>query len=112
MMSKKRWLLASLLSFVAMVLTFSLTVAQEGKKAADAEVKKDAPVEEKKADEAPKLPSYFTATSADAKKPDWPDPTGGKAGDTAAPASDAKGDIPSKLSSEDLYNRITHNLYS
>ena len=48
---------------------------------------------------APKLPSYFTATSDDPKKPPpWPDQTGGASGVWATPAGDAKGDIPDKLS--------------
>jgi ammonium transporter, Amt family len=62
---------------------------------------------------APKLPSYFTATSDDPKKPPpWPDQTGGASGVWATPAGDAKGDIPDKLSMQDLYDRMAHNLYS
>src|SRR4249919_2180341 len=62
---------------------------------------------------APKLPGYFTATSDDAKKPPpWPDPTGGATGVWATPAGDAKGDIPDKLSIQDVYDRMAHNLYS
>jgi Amt family ammonium transporter len=60
----------------------------------------------------PQLPSYFTATNADAQKPTWPDPTGGASGVWATPAGDAKGDVPSSLSPTDLYDRITHNLFS
>ncbi len=40
------------------------------------------------------------------------DPAGGKAAVWATPAGDGKGDIPSALSSTDLYDRIVHNLYS
>ena len=48
---------------------------------------------------APKLPTYFTATSDDPKKPPaWPDPTGGASGVWATPAGDGKGDVPEKLS--------------
>jgi len=62
---------------------------------------------------APKLPSYFTATSDDPKKPPaWPDPTGAASGVWATPASDAKGDVPEKLSIQDVYDRMVHNLYS
>src|SRR5690348_5699233 len=40
---------------------------------------------------APKLTTYFTATSDDPKKPSaWPDQTGGAAGTWATPAADAK----------------------
>ena len=60
----------------------------------------------------PQLPAYFSATNADAQKPTWPDPTGGAAGVWAAPAGDAKGDVPSSLSTADLYDRIAHNLFS
>jgi Amt family ammonium transporter len=59
----------------------------------------------------PQLPSYMTATN-DPAKPAWPDPTGGAAGVWAAPAGDGKGDVPSSLTIPDLYDRITHNLYS
>ena len=62
---------------------------------------------------APKLPTYFTATSEDPKKPPaWPDPTGGNTGVWATPAGDGKGDIPEKLSLQDLYDRMAHNLIS
>ena len=60
---------------------------------------------------APQLPAYFTATN-DQQKPSWPDATGGAAGVWAAPAGDAKGDVPSSLSRGDLYDRISHNLFS
>src|SRR5882724_11851586 len=63
-------------------------------------------------EEAPQLPAYFTATNADADKPSWPDPTGAASGVWAAPAGDAKGDVPSALTPADLYDRIAHNLYS
>jgi Amt family ammonium transporter len=62
---------------------------------------------------APKLPTYFTATSDDPKKPPaWPDPTGAASGVWATPAGDAKGDIPDKLTVQDVYDRMAHNLYS
>src|SRR5581483_1851865 len=60
----------------------------------------------------PELPSYFTATNADPAKPTWPDPTGAASGVWAAPAGDGKGDVPSALSTADVYDRVTHNLYS
>jgi Amt family ammonium transporter len=63
--------------------------------------------------QAPKLPPYFTATSEDPKKlPPWPDPTGSASGVWATPAGDGKGDIPEKLSLQDVYDRMVHNLYS
>jgi ammonium transporter, Amt family len=63
-------------------------------------------------DQPPQLPAYFTATNTDAQKPAWPDPTGAASGVWATPAGDAKGDVPSSLSTPDLYDRIVHNLYS
>jgi Amt family ammonium transporter len=41
-----------------------------------------------------------------------PDPTGAKAGYWTAPAMDQTGDDPSKLTTNDLYDRIAHNLFS
>jgi Amt family ammonium transporter len=64
------------------------------------------------ADEAPTLPGYFTATSADPEKPSWPDPTGAASGVWATPAGDGKGDVPSSLAIGDVYDRVAHNLYS
>ena len=61
---------------------------------------------------APELPPYFSGANADKNKPSWPDPTGSAAGAGATPANDAKGDIPSKLTTSDLYDRIAHNLFS
>jgi Amt family ammonium transporter len=63
-------------------------------------------------DEAPTLPSYMTATSADPEKPAWPDQTGAAAGVWATPAGDGKGDVPANLTTADLYDRIVHNMYS
>jgi Amt family ammonium transporter len=65
-----------------------------------------------RAEDTPQLPAYFTSTNADAAKPTWPDPTGASSGVWAAPAGDGKGDVPSALSTTDLYDRIAHNLYS
>ncbi len=89
------------LVFMGMIFFASaLTLRAEDAKPADAA----APA----AAAAPVTPDYFAG--ADAKK--WPDPTGGNAGICAAPASDGKGDIPSKLSLTDLYDRVAHNLFS
>jgi Amt family ammonium transporter len=63
-------------------------------------------------EDAPQLPAYFTATSADAEKPTWPDPTGAASGVWATPAGDAKGDVPGSLGVTDVYDRMVHNLYS
>jgi ammonium transporter, Amt family len=61
---------------------------------------------------APEIPAYFAGTNADPAKPSWPDPTGAAAGVWITPAGDAKGDVPAKLGTADLYDRIAHNLYS
>ncbi len=60
----------------------------------------------------PVLPPYFTGANAEGKPPTWPDPTGAAAGVWATPAGDGKGDVPSALSTGDLYDRIAHNLFS
>ena len=60
---------------------------------------------------APKLPTYFTATSPDPKTTLWPDPTGGNSGVWATPSGDGKGDVPEKLTIQDVYDRVIHNLY-
>ncbi len=65
-----------------------------------------------RAEDAPPLPAYFAGANADPAKPAWPDPTGAAAGVWATPAGDAKGDAPAALAVPDLYDRITHNLYS
>lgn len=72
--------------------------------------------EEKKPD-APAAPASATDGAAqEAKNPSYatgkPDPTGGSAGVTAAPAGDGKGDIAGKLTTTDLADRIVHNLFS
>ncbi len=63
---------------------------------------------------APVLPSYFTATSPDSTNPSWPDPTGAKAGIWTTPSGDTAGggDTPGTLGLTDVYDRVTHNLYS
>ncbi|HEY3150130.1 MAG TPA: ammonium transporter, partial [Candidatus Binatia bacterium] len=99
-----------------MVLSTGLSFAAEEAKApepAKAEAPAAAPAAPAAAAPAPKLPTYFTATSDDPKKPPaWPDPTGAASGVWATPASDAKGDVPEKLSIQDVYDRMVHNLYS
>jgi ammonium transporter, Amt family len=111
----------SLAAGLWMVLFIGLSFAEEAKAPAAAEPPKaEAPAAVPAAPAAaaapaapaPKLPPYFTATSPDPKNQLWPDPTGGNAGVWATPAGDAKGDLPEKLSSQDLYDRITHNLFS
>ncbi|MFM7734548.1 MAG: ammonium transporter, partial [Alphaproteobacteria bacterium] len=70
-----------------------------------------APVQVSRADDAPQLPAYFTATN-DPAKPAWPDPTGAAAGTWATPAGDGKGDVPGGMTVADVYDRVAHNLYS
>ena len=69
------------------------------------------PVQVSRADDAPQLPAYFTATN-DPAKPAWPDPTGAAAGTWATPAGDGKGDVPGGMTVQDVYDRMAHNLYS
>jgi ammonium transporter, Amt family len=62
--------------------------------------------------EAPVLPAYFSSSNADPAKPTWPDQTGAAAGVWATPAGDGKGDTPATLTIPDVYDRVTHNLFS
>jgi ammonium transporter, Amt family len=117
-MKRVRWsyFLASLAIGLWTVLFTGLSFAAEEAKApepAKAEAPAAAPAAPAAAAPAPKLPPYFTATSDDPKKPPaWPDPTGAASGVWATPAGDAKGDVPEKLSIQDVYDRMVHNLYS
>lgn len=86
-------------------MTGPLSAAE--KEGTSAVVKDAAPV----ANATPKLPPYFSGTNPD-KTSKWPDPTGGEAGVWVTPAGDGKGDIPSKLGTTDLYDRIAHNMFS
>ena len=118
---KRRFL--SLLMGLLMVLFGTLAFAEEAPApAAGTEAKppeaaapapaSGAPAPAAPAAPAPKLPPYFTATSPDPKTQLWPDPTGGNSGVWATPAGDGKGDIPEKVSIQDVYDRMAHNLYS
>jgi len=60
----------------------------------------------------PTPPSYFSGTNTVPSKPTWPDPTGQSAGVWTNPSGRGKGDVPGALSISDLYDRITHNLFS
>ena len=60
------------------------------------------------------LPPYETGISPpDLAKPLWPDPTGGAAGTWSTPSAPPAGDgDPKTKTIPELYDRITHNLYS
>lgn len=60
----------------------------------------------------PELPAYFAGSNPDPAKPVWPDATGGAAGVWITPAGDGKGDTPSSLGVSDLYDRVSHNMFS
>src|SRR5262245_63190727 len=76
----------------------------------------------------PSIPDYFDAhaidTNGDGKvdekdTPKWPDATGATAGAWTNPAysvdangKSTGGELPSSLSTTDLYDRISHNLFS
>ena len=107
---KYRTILASLAGGLWVLVVVGLSSAQEAKPEEPA--KAEAPAAAPAAAPAPKLPPYFTATSPDPKTTLWPDPTGANTGVWATPASDGKGDIPEKLSVQDVYDRMAHNLYS
>jgi Amt family ammonium transporter len=58
------------------------------------------------------VPAYFSSTNADESKPTWPDQTGAATGVWITPAGDGKGDVPSALSIQDVYDRVAHNAIS
>ena len=115
---KYRTIFASLAGGLWMLLVVGLSFAAEeaappaGAEPPKAEAPAAAPGAPAAAAPAPKLPPYFTATSPDPKRSLWPDPTGANSGVWATPASDGKGDIPEKLTVQDVYDRMAHNLYS
>ncbi len=102
--AKIAWLFLSFLMVVAWMLVMRPVFGEEA--APQAAAPAPAP-----AAPAPKLPPYFTTTSPDPKTPLWPDPTGGNSGVWATPAGDGKGDIPEKVSIQDVYDRMAHNLF-
>ena len=137
MMSRRRfWISVATSVFVAGAFFFrSLSLADEPKAASDAKPADAAkaadtakPADAGKAPDAkpadaskpmevasampPALPDYFTGNNPDPKNPKYPDPTGSNAGVLATPASDGTGDVPSKMTSPDLYDRIVHNMFS
>jgi Amt family ammonium transporter len=65
-----------------------------------------------RADDAPQLPAYFSGANADPAKPVWPDGTGAASGVWITPAGDGKGDTPSTLTLQDVYDRVAHNTFS
>src|ERR671922_536765 len=99
---KSRTGFVSLAAGLWMVLFIGLSFGEEAKPpaASTESPKAEAPAAAPAAAQAlaPKLPTYFTATSDDPKKPAaWPDPTGAASGVWATPAGDGKGDIPNQL---------------
>ena len=108
---KHRRLFMFFMMGVGMVLLGSSSFAEEAAPPATPPAA-SAPASQAQAAPAPKLPAYFTTTSPEPQKPMWPDPTGGNSGVWATPAGDGKGDVSEKLSIQDVYDRMVHNLYS
>jgi Amt family ammonium transporter len=110
---RRKKLIASVAMMLWMATFTGWTIgAEEEKKAEAPAAAPAAPGAPAAAAPAPKLPGYFTATSPDPKTTLWPDPTGANTGVWATPAGDGKGDIPEKLSTQDVYDRMAHNLFS
>lgn len=98
-MSKLKLLLLGLLASFATLSTAAL---------AD-----DTPAAAPSASAAPApLPPYFSGANAEGKPATWPDPTGAASGVWATPAGDGKGDTPATLGTTDVYDRVTHNMFS
>src|SRR5262245_15372211 len=106
-MSRKRWFFSLLATFLLVSLG-SLVLQAPASKRSDAQAPPATAPAAAPQEAAPELPAYFTS-----KGTAWPDPTGGSAGVWATPAGDTKGDAhPSKMTPQDLYDRISHNLFS
>src|SRR5262245_33708647 len=112
-MSRKRWFFSLLATFslgVLGTLVLQTPAAKQG--LAQAPPPAAAPAPAAAEAKPPEVPDYFKGENKDPAKPVWPDPTGGSAGVWATPAGDGKGDAPKALTPADLYDRITHNLFS
>ena len=121
----KRKIFGYVFAFMAMLLwaslsdrvSFAADESKEGAPAAEApkaEAPSAAPAAPAAAAPAPKLPPYFTATSPRSEERPHLGPIR-----RALPLVcgqrqpvTAKGDVPDKLSMQDLYDRMAHNLYS
>ena len=109
MRRKQTWLVSTLL---ALAITSGVAAAAAQDTAAPAASAAPAAAAPAEYSAPPVLPPYFTGANQAGKPATWPDPTGAAAGVWATPAGDGKGDVPSTLSTGDLYDRIAHNLFS
>ena len=115
----RRWLSAVATAAVGAAFFYAHHVRADEEAAPPAPAAAAAPVDAAPApatppvsEAAPALPAYFAGANADPAKPVWPDPTGGSAGVWATPAGDGKGDTPATMTVGDVYDRVTHNLFS
>jgi len=109
MRRKQTWLVSTLL---ALAITSGVAAAAADDTAAPAAPAASAGAAPAASAAPPVLPPYFSGANQPGKPATWPDPTGAAAGVWATPAGDGKGDVPSALSTGDLYDRIAHNLFS
>ncbi len=109
-MAKRKWIV-KLISLALLAIAASRLFAQDEAKPAEAVAAGPvaAQATEAPGTAPPQLPDYYSG--ADPKK--WPDPTGAAAGYWTTPSAGPVGDDdPSKLSGSQLYDRITHNMFS
>jgi Amt family ammonium transporter len=110
-MTRFKLLTAGLLA--VSMMTGSLALADQAPEAASAAAAASAaPAAPSASASAAPLPPYFAGANEPGKPETWPDQTGGAAGVWATPAGDGKGDTPSTMSIGDVYDRVTHNLFS
>ena len=123
MMRQRTWLLSMLVAFAITLLSWAAAAQTADSAAPAASAPPAAPAAAAPAASAaaaapaasaapPVLPPYFSGANTEGKPATWPDPTGAAAGVWATPAGDGKGDVPSTLTTGDLYDRIAHNLFS
>src|SRR5450432_3802252 len=120
MMRQRTWLISMLMAVAIMLLSWVAAAQTADSAAPAASAVPAAPAPAASAAAAapagsaapPVLPPYFSGANTEGKPATWPDPTGAAAGVWATPAGDGKGDVPSALSTGDLYDRIAHNLFS
>lgn len=113
-MTSRRYVLSSMALLCVTLCAHSLTFAQDENKdasAASAAAPDQATPPSPDAAKPAELPAYISLDNPK-DKPNFPDPTGGKAGVWATPSKTPGDDNPATKTPADLYDRITHNLFS
>ncbi len=117
-MASRRFGLSSIVLLCVVACAYSSAHAQDDSKgdaaiaiAASANAPDQSTPAAPDAAKAAELPVYISLDNPK-DKPNFPDPTGGKAGVWATPSKAPGDDDPAAKTSADLYDRIAHNLFS